>query len=168
MAGNKKPRKKYVPRKVLVDPLHHAIERVTPVVDQPSDWLVMRKLKLSSSLKALMSGTGTRMDMRELIKAHNTSYALVREGHAADHEWVCHASNLALQSLAERQSVKGVYIMNSDEIKAFQLLTEFFNELMDTVTVGQVEDALAKAREVMRSSTSITKLAPHFCLGEPK
>jgi hypothetical protein len=168
MAGNKKPRKKYRPKPVLIEPHMHAVERVLPVEQQNSEWLTERKIKLSSALTEIMQGRGSSDHFTELVRHHNMAYSLVVTGIAKPYTWVCSESKQALQSIAERHQRLSVYGVSAEDIQSFQTLVEFFNQLMGVVTIGAVEDAMAKARHMYNTGADFDKLAPHFYLMEER
>lgn len=139
-------RSKYKPRPVLVDPVGFVVESVKPIVEHDNyvlDW----KLKNNAAFAALMRGQATKTDMDTLAAAHNITDALLVILDGQDIDGTIARSAVAIMDICERANAGKGVAMRANEMQAMRDLMQLHDELMDVVTLGQMEKAIAYAKK---------------------
>lgn len=153
MANNKKPRKRYQPRPVLADPLGFVVESIKPITAHDG-YLVDLKLRNHGALTAVLKGSATKRDIDDLIAMHNIQEAIrrmIKQRAITDLPIELDSSTLirgkcALLELGRRGAQTGNFVCRAPEIQALNDLMQMHDELMDLITVGHMERAIAFAR----------------------
>lgn len=139
-------RSKYKPRPVLVDPVGFVVESVKPIVEHDNyvlDW----KLKNNAAFAALMRGQATKTDMDTLAAAHNITDALLVILDGQDIDGTIARSAVAIMDICDRANAGKGVAMRANEMQAMRDLMQLHDELMDVVTLGQMEKAIAYAKK---------------------
>ena len=146
MAGNKKPAKKYRPKKILLDPVGYTLEGMTPI-SQHDSYLVDLKIKNHLAMYNLTRGTAARGDMMSLIEMHNMIEALMRRGFAQEYTQIAKAGYAALKSVLARGLKNGRFVLRGPEISALNAHMELHDAIMEVLTVRDIERALVEIRK---------------------
>jgi hypothetical protein len=139
-------RSRYKPKPVLVDPLGYVLESAKPLVEHDSyvlDW----KLKNNEAFASLLKGQATRTDLDTLTAAHNITEALIVTLDGKDIDGTVARSAVALMDICARANAGKGTAMKAPEIQAMRDLMGLHDELMDVVTIRQLETALAYAKK---------------------
>lgn len=139
-------RSRYKPKPVLVDPLGYVLESTKPLAEHDSyvlDW----KLKNNEAFASLLKGQATRTDLDTLTAAHNITEALIVTLDGKDIDGTVARSAVALMEICARANAGKGTAMKAPEIQAMRDLMALHDELMDVVTIRQLETALAYAKK---------------------
>lgn len=139
-------RSKYRPKAVLVNPLGYVVESSTPLVEHGS-YVVNWQLKNNSAFEKLLKGKADKQDMNTLVAARNITEALVVTLGGVDVDGTLERSAVALIDVCARGNEGRSLVMRSAEMQALRDLMSLHDELLDVVTVGQFEKALAYAKK---------------------
>ena len=153
MPSNKKPRKKYTPRPVLVDPLGYVMKSMKPITAHDS-YLLDLKLRNHAALSMLLKGQAKKREIDDLIAMHNIQEAIrrmIKQRVITDLPIELDSSTLirgkcALLDLGHRGAQTGNFVCRAPEIQALNDLMQMHDELMSLITVGHMERAIAFAR----------------------
>ena len=143
-------KKRFVSKWQKVNTLELVADRIKPVEKQDT-WLLDAKLRSSSALAALTSGTATREDINQLKAAHNMAIGLQRYDTGIEYRDITKASKEAITSLASRFAKTGRYVATGLEIKALQELLELHEAQLAICTVGDVQKAYEYVVNVSRT-----------------
>ena len=146
MPANKKPKKKYRPKPVMLNTMEFVKESIKPLVEHDSyvlDW----KLKNNVAFAALLRAEATRKDLDTLVAARNIVEALVVTLKGVDVDGTLARSAAALIDICARANAGKGTAMKAAEIQAMRDLMQFHDALLDAVTVKQFETALAYAKK---------------------
>ena len=157
MPTSSKPRKKYRPRARLADPIGYVIEGMTPITKQDS-YLLDLKIRNGLSLRALLRGEATKSDMDNMIAMSNIVEALVQGGFGKEYEEVAIAGRFAILSIIYRSVERLKFVPTGPEIKSLQELQELHDAQMETITVRDMEAALARAKWQIANDKDVVKL----------
>jgi uncharacterized membrane-anchored protein len=141
MATSKKPRKKYRPRGVILDPINYAVTSVQPITKYGSHILDV-KIKNHDAMNALLYGKATVQDMDILIAMTNVVEALYRLGFGKEYEDVVVKGLAALYQIGVRGYPTSKFICKLPEVAAMNELMELHDAQMDVITVRDMEKAL--------------------------
>lgn len=156
MPGNSKPRKKYRPKKNLVDPVGFVTESLTPLLEQET---YVRDLHLSthSAMRSLIRGSATKDDMNAILSAHNITQALLVTQKLTDVDQVILKSEAALYALTDRAKVLGRYVLKALELQTLNDMVALHDDFMGVITVGQMEEALKFSKAELKAGR-VTRL----------
>lgn len=155
MPGNKKPRKKYVP-KPKMNTLVLVGENIKPVTSHTS-YLLDLKLKNSTAMASLLRGQATRREMDLLIAMSNIVTALQHLGFGKEYKEIAVQGRIAIISIAHRAVKVGRFVPTGPEITALNELMELHDAQFDVITVKDLDKAIDYAKAAARSK-SATKL----------
>jgi hypothetical protein len=158
MAGNKKPRKKYRPKSQLVNPITYVLEGFKPVTEY-SEYLADLKIKNHLSMTLLLQGKATKKDMDNLVAMSNMVEALQQMGFGTDYKDVAVEGRHALLSVIWRATEKLRFVPTGPEITALNTLMELHDAQMEIVTVGDIDKAIARAKQLIKQGMAV-KLPP--------
>lgn len=146
MPASSKPRKRYKPRPVILNPIEFVRESLTPLVESGSyviDW----KLKNHTAFASLLRGEATKTQLDVLVAARNVTEALVVTLKGQDIDGTLTRSAVALIDICARANQGKGTAMKAPEMQALRDLMDFHDQLLDAVTVKQFEAALTYARK---------------------
>jgi len=139
-------RSRYKPRPVLADPLGYVLESTKPLVEHDSyvlDW----KLRNNEAFGSLLKGQATKADLDTLTAAHNITEALIITLDGKDIDGTVARSAVALMEICDRANAGKGTAMKAPEMQAMRDLMALHDELLDVVTIRQLETAVAYAKK---------------------
>ena len=148
MAGNKKPRKKYRPRPVLLNTMEYAMEGVNLITNQ-GDYLVDLKIKNQLAFGSALTGRASFADLTTLITAHHITEAFWAMGRGREYKDILIRSQVALREVWDRLKDSGRSTLRAPELQALRDLLELHDAMLEVATVNDMEEAirLAKAKK---------------------
>lgn len=148
-----KPRKKYRPRPVLLDPVSYVIRGFMPV-NAVGDTVRALRYNVHAAALALAKGEADHQDLDFLVTASNVSEALARSGFGAEHEHIVQTAQAAIQAICERERP----IAKGPELTAINALIELHDAQFDIATLGELEKAVRLvAKEVQAKRARVIK-----------
>jgi hypothetical protein len=157
MGSSAKPRKKYRPKPVLVNPVGYVLESLMPVRNHDFD-MVALKIKNSEAMVALLQGRAKKPDMNILIAMSNIVEALWGLGFGGEFKDVSIHGKTALLSIVQRATTHGRFTPTGVEIKMLNELMELHDAQMEVITVKDMEKAVAVVRKRLSSDKHTVKL----------
>lgn len=143
-------RSKYKPKPKLANPLGFVLESSRMLVDHET-YVVDWQLKNNVAFAALLRGEATKKDLDTLVAARNITEALVHVLDGRDVDGTLARSACALIEICDRANAGKGTAMKAAEIQAMRDMMSFHDELLEVVTVGQFEKALAYARREIQA-----------------
>jgi hypothetical protein len=150
MPASKKPRKKYRPKPVLVDPVGFAVESNGLLKDHGT-WLLDWSLRNNVAFGELLKGRASKTDLDTLVAARNIVEALIVTLDGVDIDGTLARSAAALIDICDRANAGKGTAMRAPEMQAIRDLMALHDELLDVVTVGQFETALRYAKREIQA-----------------
>jgi hypothetical protein len=150
MPSSTKPRKRYRPKPVLVDPVAFAVEAVKPLAEHQS-YVVNWKLRNTLAFGELLKGKASKTDIDTLASARNIVEALLVTLKGVDIDGTLERSAVALIDICDRANKGMGTATRAPELQAIRDLMSLHDELLEAVTVGQFEAALAYARKEIKA-----------------
>lgn len=138
-------RSRYKPKPVLVDPVAFVVEGSTLLADH-GGYALSWKLKNNQAFASLMRGQASKMDMDTLAAVHNITEGLLVTLGGRDVDGTVARSAVAIIDICARAGEGKNLAMRAEEMQAMRDLMSLHDELVDVVTVGQFEKALAYAK----------------------
>lgn len=158
MPSPKKPRKKYRPKPVLANPLGYILEGLTPV-EEHKDHIMRVKIINHGAMDSLVKGAATKEDIGVLLNIHNIMYAIdelqIVNGSMTDD---IVEAGIALKHIADRCIRVGKYGATGPEIQALNVMIEYHDDIMQYLTLHQLDKALAHVRRTLASGTGVIRL----------
>jgi hypothetical protein len=139
-------RSKYRPKPVLTDPVGFVVESSTLLVEH-GDYVVDWQLRNNSAFEKLLKGIADKKDLNTLIASRNMTEALIVTLGGHDIDATLARSAVALIGICDRGNAGKGVAMKADEMQAMRDLMGLHDELLEVVTVGQFEKALAYAKK---------------------
>lgn len=139
-------RSRYKPKPMLVDPVRFVVESTTLLADHGSHALSW-KLKNNQAFASLMQGKANKLDMDTLAAVHNITEALLVTLGGKDIDGTVTRSAVAIIDICARANAGKGLAMRAAEMQAMRDLMSLHDELVDVITVGQFENALAYAKK---------------------
>jgi hypothetical protein len=160
MAANKKPRKKYKPKRNLVNPVGFVLEGIAPVSSH-TNVLLNLKIRNHASMAQLTKGAATRRDIDELIAMVNMTEALYRLGFGTEYKDVVHGGLESLRAVGRRGAASGRFILKATEMHALNEVMELHDAQMDVISVNDMDKAISIVQKEMRDgkATPIVEVA---------
>lgn len=149
MATNKKPRKKYRPKPVMLNTMEYAVESVQPITAQEG-YLVDLQIKNQLAFGAAMRGQATRTDLTTLITAHHITEAFWAMGRGREYKDILVRSQVALREVWDRLRDTGRSTLRAPELQAFRDLLELHDAMMEVATVKDMEHVIRWAKDKNR------------------
>lgn len=154
MGNTSKPRKKYKPRAILVNPLGYVLESITRVADHSFGLVALRILN-SAAMVSLLRGTASKKDMDKLVAMSNIVEALYQMGFGAEYKDVSIEGRVSILSIVERSVKHGRFTPTGQEITALNALMELHDAQMNVITVKDMERAVQYVYNKMQSKDRI-------------
>lgn len=158
MPSNKKPRKPHRPRPIIADPMAYVKESMTPIALHES-YLIDLKIRNSLAMSTLLRGGAKKSDMDMLIAMSNIAEALCALGFGKAHKALAKEGERTIKRIILRAVKILRFTPTGPEIVALNALMELHDAQMDAITVGDMERALAYAKEKLRKKAA-EKLPP--------
>ena len=153
MAGNKKPRKKYRPRPVLLNTMEYAMEGVNLITNQEG-YLVDLKIKNQLAFGSALTGRASFADLTTLITAHAITEAFWAMGRGREYKDILIRSQVALREVWDRLKDSGRSTLRAPELQAFRDLLELHDAMLEVATVNDMEEAIKRAKDKKRANQS--------------
>lgn len=136
-----KPRKKYRPRAILVNPVGYVLESLTPVAAHDS-FLIDLRIKNHAAMAELTQGKATKKEMDTIINATNMTDALLRMGFGQEYRDVLDKGQAAVLAVSRRGADSNRFILRAEEMNAINTLMELHDAQLDVMVVKDIERAL--------------------------
>jgi hypothetical protein len=142
-------RSKYKPRQIIPDTMTW-VRAGMKKVDEISAGTTL-KIRNHDAMNNLRMGTAARRDIDALIDALNITEALANRGIGEDWKPEIRAAQDAILDLARRGVANSFrFIARGPELVALNLIMEVHDAQLETVTVKQLETAMADVMESLR------------------
>ena len=142
-------RSNYRPKPVFADPLAFVLESNRLLKDHES-YVLNWELKNIAAFSSLLKGEATKAEIDTLVAARNIVEALLVICGVKQDDGTLARSACALIEICDRYN-QGKRALKAPEIQALRDMMQLHDELLDVVTVGQFEKALAYARKEIRA-----------------
>ena len=142
-------RSNYRPKPVFENPLAYVLESNKLLKDHES-YVVNWELKNIAAFGALLKGEAIKSEIDTLVAARNIVEALLVVCGVKQDDGTLARSASALIEICDRYG-QGKRALRAAEIQALRDLMQLHEELLDVVTVGQFEKAMAYARKEIRA-----------------
>ncbi|HEV2612524.1 MAG TPA: hypothetical protein VGU61_19840 [Noviherbaspirillum sp.] len=153
MASNKKPRKKYVKKRDLIDPIRSAIMRATKL--RPFEKAMLLD-PIWESFEKLKKGEWKNEDFKFMADCLNVAQALTLPGIGLlpDHMDKFDAAHHALQQLSARRNATGKWLAKGDELRTIEVGIEFHAIQIDFVSAGELAKATQRVDDILKGAVS--------------
>jgi hypothetical protein len=142
-------RSKYKPRQIIPDTMTW-VRAGLKKVDEISAGTTL-KIRNHDAMNNLRLGVAARFDIDALIDAANITEALANRGIGEDWRLEIRAGQDAILALARRGVANNFrFVAKGPELVALNLLIEVHDAQLETVTVKQLETAMADVMESLR------------------
>ena len=142
MAANKKPRKTYRPRGVILDTMGWVRGGFRPLTDIAGENARLRT-RNHLALDSLIKGDAAPADVNLLISASNMCMALKRGGFGDEHHEIAIAGADAVEALRNRERK----ICTGPELTAIKRMMELHDAQLDVVRINDIDAALKLAKK---------------------
>lgn len=142
MAANKKPRKAYRPRGVILDTVNWVCGGFKPLASV-ADQDVTLRTRNHLALEALTKGHATAADMGNLIAISNMTMALKRGGFGDEYHDVARAGADAIEALRDSKR----FVCTGPELTAIKRMVELHDAQLDVVRINDLDAALRLAKK---------------------
>ena len=142
MAANKKPRKAYRPRGVILDTVNWVcggFKPLTSVADQDATL----RMKNHQALEAIAKGYATSADLGTLIAASNMTMALKRGGFGDEYHATAMAGADAIETLRDSKRL----VCTGPELTAIKRMIELHDAQLDIVRINDLDAAIKLAKK---------------------
>ncbi len=143
-------RSRYRPIPIRCDAMAFVQAGLKPLADT-KDALLTLQLKNYDALASLSLGMATRKEMDLLIEATNMAESLAWLGHGRDWKAEMRAGEVATQSACMRGLATGHFWATPDELEQMRMLMAVHDAQLQTVTIRDIEQAIAHIKEVKRN-----------------
>jgi hypothetical protein len=143
-------RSKYRPKERLLNPVGFVVENSKGLAEQHRGYLLDLKIKNHAAMLALTRGEATRKDMDCVIQMYNILDAFRLIG-IKGLETEIDASSEAIFAICDRTAKAGKFIATGSEIKTLNTLIDYHDELMEHISVKQLDDAVKLAKHIIRN-----------------
>lgn len=143
-------RSKYKPKDRLLNPLGFVVENSRGLAEQHKQYVLELKIKNHAAMLALTQGKAQTKDIDCIVQIYNImdAFRLLGIGGLEDE---IHQAKEAIFEICKRTPKTGKFIATGGEIKALNSLLEYHDELIEHITVKQLDDAIKLARRIIRS-----------------
>ena len=144
-------RSRYRPRPVIVDTMTHIKVGMKPLATIDGE-LVMLRIKNHDAMASIARGQATKRDIDTVIAALNIAEALVMQSVGNAYRDQLRQGQQALANLAKRGIERGErFICTGPELTAINWAMELHDAQLEVITVGQLETAIRKVANIVRS-----------------
>jgi hypothetical protein len=147
MAANKKPRKKYVPKRNLTNPLAFVLEGVKPL---EHDRRTTLRIINHAALAALVRGEGSHDDWQQVCSAINMAIAFAEMGLGTDYIPEIRQAMRAHAECGSRLHRHGKFGYSGTELQAVNLVMDVHDAQLEEAAVQQIETAGRIVKESIR------------------
>jgi hypothetical protein len=142
-------RSKYRPKPVLLNPVGHVLEGMTPL-SKYRNYMLDLKIKNHAALASLTQGRATYTDIDALIQMVNMTEACYRLGIGKEYNELVVAGLAALRSVGRRGHETGKFILRAEEMRALNDIMELHDAQLETLTIKDLEKAVNIVKEEYR------------------
>lgn len=135
---------KYRQKPVLLNPLAYSIEGARLLAQEHPQYVTELKIKNHAAMLALTRGEATKRDMDCLIQMYNIMDAFRMLGIGGIEQEI-HVTGRSISSIARRQK----FLATGPEITAINTLMDYHDELIEHITVRQLEMAVREIRKTL-------------------
>lgn len=135
---------KYKQKPVFVNPLAYTIEGARLLAEEHPKYVTELKIKNHAAMLALTRGEATRQDMDCLIQMYNIMDAFRVLGIGGIEQEI-HTTGQSISNIARRPK----FIATGPEITAINTLMDYHDELLEHITVRQLELAVREIRKTL-------------------
>lgn len=143
-----KKRSRYRPRGVILDTMAHVRLSVAPLTDMPK--LIDLRIKNHDALATLAQGKATKADLDIVIAALNVAEALCMADVGDQYRQQLTDAQNALLAVCERAR----HVCTGQELTAINWAMELHDAQMEVITVHQLETAVKKVTNIIRSGAA--------------
>lgn len=136
-----KPRKKYKPRPVLINPVGYVLEGVRPP-DPGLNEVAALHVANHTAATHLAKGLADRQDMDFLVTMSNMTEVMWRMGFGTGYEDVLKAGQDALIAICQRGKDTNRFIAKGPELTAVNALIELHDAQYSVISVSELAKAL--------------------------
>jgi hypothetical protein len=144
-------RSKYRPKERLLNPLGYVVENSKGLAEQHSSYVTELKIKNHAAMLALTRGEAVTKDMDCLIQMCNIMDAFRILGVGGVEDEITAVSE-AIYAICVRVPKTGKFIATGAEITALNTLMGYHDELIEHITVKQLDDAIKIVRYTIRAN----------------
>lgn len=148
MSANKKPRKKYRPRPVIVDPVSYVVDGFK--LPEPDKVMKIRLLN-HGAMTALVQGTATKNDWQYVCTALNVAIVLAENGVGEEYMLQIKEAMLAHAQCGKRLYTQGRAGYTGPQLTAVNLGVEIHDAQLEIATVAQMEKAHLEVAKRLRN-----------------
>ena len=143
-------RSKYRPKARLLDPLKYVVESSKGLAEQHQQYVIDLKIKNHAAMLALTQASATRRDMDCLVQMANIMDAFRLLGMTGVEAEITAATG-AIYDICARTHQAGKFIATGPEILALNTLMDYHDELIEHITVKQLDDAVKLVRRIVNA-----------------
>jgi hypothetical protein len=141
MSANKKPRKAYRRKGVLLDTMAYVKESLTPLHGFVDSNAILR-IRCHDAVAALQAGKAGAKEIDSLVQLSNMSMSLKKLNLGRGyHDEVCAGAD-AVESLRNRWNATGKAVAWADELTAVNMLLAIHDAQLDASTLQTIERAV--------------------------
>jgi hypothetical protein len=137
---------KYKPKQVFLNPVAYAVEGSKLLAEEHPRYVTELKIKNHAAMLALTRGEATKRDMDCLIQMYNIMDAFRLLGIGGIEQEI-HKTGQSISSIARRTK----FLATGPEITAINTLMDYHDELLEHITVRQLELAVREVRYTISS-----------------
>lgn len=170
MPRSHKPRKRYIPKRVLANALGTALDRVA-VLD--GDQRLCLNTPLLDAFTAFRAGRGTRDQWLTLADALNVAEAVAAQGlFREDQPDAYTAAQKVLADLSDRHAASGRWTLHGHEITTLDIAVQCHELQLDHISQGELLDAIETVKRRVRgalagNASPNTRICAPGLLGRP-
>lgn len=144
MPRSHKPRRRYVPKRIELDPIDLAISGAALLQPEQRAQLIEPTRRAFADLR---SGRGSEQAWRDMADACNVAEALAEQGIANDHAEKFEGAQVALADLHARVRATGRWTLRAAEIVALQDAMEIHEIQLEHASQREIGRAIATVRQ---------------------
>lgn len=153
-------RSNYKPKPINSNPLRKVITGLMPMTTA-KDEVLTYTIKNHDALAALVAGTATPEDVYTIGHAFITAQSLAVGGLGRDWKPELDAAQEAWHLIAKRYNTWGKLQILGNELETINLGMQVFDTQVESCTIQQFEQAVARAKHAIRTKSKLSKQIVH-------
>jgi len=137
---------KYKPKQVFLNPVAYAVEGAKLLAEEHPSYVTDLKIKNHAAMLSLTRGEATKRDMDCLIQMYNIMDAFRVLGIGGIEQEI-HKTGQSISSIAGRAK----FLATGPEITAINTLMDYHDELIEHITVRQLELAVKEIQRTLKA-----------------
>ena len=137
---------KYKQKPVFLNPVAYAVEGAKLLAEEHPTYVTELKIKNHAAMLSLTRGEATRKDMDCLIQMYNIMDAFRVLGIGGIEQEI-HKTGQSISSIARRTK----FLATGPEITAINTLMDYHDELIEHITVRQLEMAVKEIQRTLKA-----------------